>query len=160
MSNVITVIDYGVGNLFSVQNSLTFLGAQSCLVSQPDQLEAVDALLLPGVGAFRDAMARLVDSGLVEAIRAQAQKKPLLGICLGMQLLFDHGYEFGDTPGLGLIPGSVSKIDAGGQKLPHMGWNELRVVHPSPLSKGVSDGDYVYFVHSYCASTDDRYLCL
>lgn len=156
---MIGIVDYGVGNLFSVQNSFKRIGVQSAVVGSVEGLEAADALLLPGVGAYPDAMALLLASGLAECIKEQAAKKPLLGVCLGMQLLFDWGDEFTRTAGLGLIPGGVRRIEAGGLKLPHMGWNELCITAPSPLTEGLEDGDYVYFVHSYCAETDPRYIC-
>ena len=156
---MIGIIDYGVGNLFSVQNSLDYLGVETALVDTPAGLEAADGLLLPGVGAFPDAMAMLQKSGLVGSLKAQAEKKPLLGICLGMQLLFDTGYEFAETPGLGLIPGTVRLLEAPGLKIPHMGWNSLELTNPCPLTQGLKEGDYVYFVHSYAACTHPRYIC-
>lgn len=153
---MIAMIDYGAGNLFSVQNALDFLQVENCITADPQTLAVADALILPGVGAFPDAMQRLFASGLVPVIREQAQKKPLLGICLGMQLLFDKGYEFGETEGLGLIPGDVRRIEAGGFKVPHMGWNDLTVMHPCALTADTVDGDCVYFVHSYRAETPDE----
>lgn len=155
---MIAIIDYGAGNLFSVKNALDFLGVESQVTADPAALERADGLILPGVGAFPDAMAMLEQSGLVRVIREQAQKKPMLGICLGMQLLFETGYEFRETPGLGLIPGKVVKIDGGGLKIPHMGWNELKIPSPCPLTADTREGDSVYFVHSYRADTEDRYI--
>lgn len=155
---MIAIIDYGAGNLFSVKNALDFLGIESQVTADPAALERADGLILPGVGAFPDAMAMLEQSGLVRVIREQAQKKPMLGICLGMQLLFETGYEFRETPGLGLIPGKVVKIDGGGLKIPHMGWNELKIPSPCPLTADTREGDSVYFVHSYRADTEDRYI--
>ena len=156
---MIAIIDYGAGNLFSVKNALDYLHIETMITANPADLNAADGLILPGVGAFRDAMAMLNNSGFTEAIKQQtAAGKPLLGICLGMQMLFEKGYEFGETDGLGLIPGCVQLIDGGGLKIPHMGWNDLTVLHDCALSEGVQDGDYVYFVHSYRAETNDDYI--
>ncbi len=156
---MIGIIDYGAGNLFSVQNALEYLGAAHRLLRAPEELTSADGLILPGVGAFPDAMAMLDARGFSGALRREAAAgKPLLGICLGMQLLFETGFEFAETPGLGLIPGTVRRIDGGGLKIPHMGWNDLTVLHPCALSDGVRTGDYVYFVHSYRAETDARYI--
>lgn len=152
---MIAVIDYNVGNLFSVKNALDFIGESSEITSDAAVLEKADALILPGVGAFPDAMRELEKTGLIETIRAQAQKKPLLGICLGMQILFDTGFEFSECKGLGLIEGEVDKIPSGDLKIPHMGWNSLQFLNPCPLLDGVANGSYVYFVHSYMAFTDD-----
>ncbi|ADU26974.1 imidazole glycerol phosphate synthase subunit HisH [Ethanoligenens harbinense] len=155
---MIAVIDYNVGNLFSVKNALDFIGEESEITSDAAVMEKADALILPGVGAFPDAMRELEKTGLVGTIRAQAQKKPLLGICLGMQILFETGFEFEECKGLGLIEGEVDKIPAGDLKIPHMGWNSLRFLNPCPLLDGVEDGSFVYFVHSYMAFTDDKYI--
>lgn len=156
---MIAIIDYGAGNLFSVKNALDYLHIETMITANPADLNAADGLILPGVGAFRDAMTMLNNSGFTEAIKQQAAAgKPLLGICLGMQMLFEKGYEFGETDGLGLIPGCVQLIDGGGLKIPHMGWNDLTVLHDCALSEGVQDGDYVYFVHSYRAETNDDYI--
>lgn len=156
---MIAIIDYGAGNLFSVKNALDYLHIETMITANPADLDAADGLILPGVGAFRDAMTMLNNSGFTEAIKQQtAAGKPLLGICLGMQMLFEKGYEFGETDGLGLIPGCVQLIDGGGLKIPHMGWNDLTVLHDCALSEGVQDGDYVYFVHSYRAETNDDYI--
>ena len=156
---MIAIIYYGAGNLFSVKNALDYLHIETMITANPADLNAADGLILPGVGAFRDAMTMLNNSGFTEAIKQQATAgKPLLGICLGMQMLFEKGYEFGETDGLGLIPGCVQLIDGGGLKIPHMGWNDLTVLHDCALSEGVQDGDYVYFVHSYRAETSDDYI--
>lgn len=152
---MIAIIDYGAGNLFSVKNALDFLDAENMIADRPEALELADALILPGVGAFPDAMRRLHASGLETAIQAQAQKKPLLGICLGMQMLFDSSNEFEETAGLGLISGTVRRLAAGGLKIPHMGWNDLTVLHPCALTKGLKGGEFAYFVHSFAAQTDD-----
>lgn len=153
---MIAVIDYGAGNLFSVKNALDYIHADSVVTADPAVLAVADGLLLPGVGAFPDAMARLHATGLIPVIREQAERKPLLGICLGMQLLFEKGYEFSECDGLGLIPGIVRQIAADGRKIPHMGWNDLTIPHPCALTRQTNHGDFVYFVHSYCAETADE----
>lgn len=156
---MIHIIDYGAGNLFSVQNALNYLQIENKITANPADLADADGIILPGVGAFRDAMTMLNESGFTEAIKVQAAAgKPILGICLGMQMLFERGYEFGETDGLGLIPGNVVLIDGGGLKIPHMGWNDLTVLNDCPLSADVADGDYVYYVHSYRADTSDEYI--
>jgi glutamine amidotransferase len=149
---MIAIIDYGAGNLFSVQNALNFLGLPNTITRDADTLKKADGLILPGVGAFPDAMRMLKGSGLVDVIREEAVKKPFLGICLGMQLLFTDGYEFEHTDGLDLIPGSVERIRCP-YKIPHMGWNHLKLNGTSPLLAGVPEGSSVYFVHSYMANT-------
>ena len=155
----VTIIDYGLSNLLSVQHAFARFGAETLLTSDPAEVLRADALVLPGVGAFRDGMAGLEKLGLIEPIRQKAAAgTPLLGICLGMQMLFEKGYEFGETDGLGLIPGCVQRIDSGGLKIPHMGWNDLTVLHDCALSADVQDGDYVYFVHSYRAETSYDYI--
>lgn len=153
---MIAIVDYGAGNLFSVQNALAYLNITCCTTDDPAVLEICDGVILPGVGAFPEAMRRLHASGLVSIICEQAQKKPLLGICLGMQMLFERSYEFEETQGLGLIPGQVRLINSGGLKIPHMGWNDLTVLHPCALTEHSKNGDYVYFVHSYCVHTPDE----
>lgn len=147
---MIAVIDYGAGNLKSVTKALDHLGYANTIVSRPEELETADGMILPGVGAFPMCMAALRKSGMDQAILQQAEKKPLLGICLGMQMLLDSSTEMGGDQGLGLIPGTVEKIETN-LKLPHIGWNSLNIVNPNPLTAGLSDGDYVYFVHSFCA---------
>lgn len=143
------IIDYGAGNLFSVKNALDFLKIENKITNKAEDLRAADRLILPGVGAFPDAMRMLNESGLVDVIKQEAQKKPLLGICLGMQMLFEKGYEFAETEGLGLIKGSVKLMTPKNLAVPHMGWNELELNNPCKLlEKG---GEYVYFVHSYAA---------
>lgn len=145
------IIDYGAGNLFSVKNALDFLGIENKITKNADELRAADRLILPGVGAFPDAMRMLSESGLIEVIKSEAQKKPLLGICLGMQMLFERGYEFAETEGLGLISGSVKLMTPENLPIPHIGWNSLEFNEKCPLLEGCADGDYVYFVHSYAA---------
>jgi glutamine amidotransferase len=157
---MIVIIDYGAGNLFSVANALKFLGFESEISSDEGKLRDADKLILPGVGAFPDAMRMLRDSGLADVIREEAREKPFLGICLGMQLLFEKGYEFEETEGLGLIAGYVDKLVAPGKKIPHMGWDDIEIVHPCPLTEGTNSGDMVYFVHSYKAVTDERNIGL
>lgn len=147
---MIAVVDYGAGNLKSVTKALSYLGFAGEIVSDPSALEQADALILPGVGAFHKCMAALDRSGMTAEIKKQAEKKPLLGICLGMQMLLDSSTELGYTRGLGLIPGTVEKIETP-YKLPHIGWNSLKIINGNPLTAGLSDGDYVYFVHSFCA---------
>ncbi|MBR6873571.1 MAG: imidazole glycerol phosphate synthase subunit HisH [Ruminococcus sp.] len=154
---MIAIVDYGAGNIFSVKNALDFLGIESKLTSDISELEAADRIILPGVGAFPAAMEMLKKSGLAETVKAQAKVKPLLGICLGMQLLFDKSYEFEECQGLGLIKGYVDRITDPGLVIPHMGWNKLVYNHESPLFKGL-DESYVYFVHSYKAFCEDENL--
>ncbi len=154
---MITIIDYGAGNLFSVQNALNFLGVENNISSKVEDIVSADKLILPGVGAFPDAMKMLDEAGLTEVIKEQAKKKALMGICLGMQMLFDKSYEFGETEGLGLIPGTVELMHpAKDLVIPHIGWNSLEKNEPCKLLKSVNDGDYVYFVHSYAAVTDSK----
>lgn len=154
---MITIIDYGAGNLFSVQNALNFLGVENNISSKVEDIISADKLILPGVGAFPDAMKMLDEAGLTEVIKEQAKKKPLMGICLGMQMLFDKSYEFGETEGLGLIPGTVEFMHpANDLVIPHIGWNSLEKNEPCKLLESVNDGDYVYFVHSYAAVTDSK----
>ena len=147
---MIAIIDYGAGNIFSVKNALDYLGLPGELTADPEKIRKADALILPGVGAFPSAMQMLHDSGLTDVIREESHKKPFLGICLGMQLIFEKGYEFEECDGLGLVPGKVEKIEAPGMVIPHMGWNSLRICQPdSPLVQGLPDEPYMYFVHSY-----------
>lgn len=143
------IVDYGVGNLKSVVNAMGYLGLPTCVTSEAAELERADAVILPGVGAFPDAANRLRRAGLDDVLRTQAEKKPILGICLGMQLLFDRGEEVRPCAGLGLVPGRVAGIQTD-YKLPHIGWNSLRFQNGSPLFRGLDDGVYVYFVHSFC----------
>lgn len=156
---MITVIDYKMGNLHSVMNALSFLGIDANVSSDISDLRRADKLILPGVGAFPDAVAALKVSGLFDEIIAECRDgKHLLGICLGMQLLFDESLEFRANKGLGLIPGRVVPIDAQGLKIPHMGWNSLTHHRADKLIEGVNNGDYVYFVHSFRADTPDEYI--
>lgn len=150
---MIAILDYGVGNLFSLRSSLSCLGLESKLTADPGELRAADRIILPGVGAFGDAMDKLKDTGLVPLIREESQKKPLLGICLGMQLLFDESCEYGRHEGLGFVPGRIASLTEDLEdkrlKVPHIGWNALRIVRDDPLFKYVRDGEYVYYVHSF-----------
>ena len=152
---MIAIVDYGVGNLFSLRSSFAAIGADVTVTADAAALRAADKIVLPGVGAFADAAEKLRASGLGEAVKSEAaQGKPLLGICLGMQLLFEKSYEYGEHAGLGLIPGSVvpiADVVPADYKIPHMGWNALRFEKESPLFKYIRAGDCVYFVHSYHA---------
>ena len=155
---MIAVIDYGAGNIFSVKNALDYLGCENRLTKSTEDIKNADGIILPGVGAFPWAMKMLNESGLVDTIKEEAKKKPFLGICLGMQLLFDKGYEFEECDGLGLIPGHVDRIEEPDLVIPHMGWNKLEKNHDCPLLEGLSDNEYVYFVHSYKAFCEDDNL--
>lgn len=152
---MIAIVDYGVGNLFSLASSLKSLGFAPEVTANPDRLRAAERMILPGVGAFGDAKAKLDATGLVPVLREESQKKPLLGICLGMQLLFDRGFEYGEHDGLGFIPGVVNSLKPDlndrSLKVPHMGWNSLRIRRDDPLFKYFQDGEYVYYVHSFYA---------
>ncbi len=152
---MIALVDYGVGNLFSLKCSFAAIGEEVEVVSDLDGLSRADKIILPGVGAFGDAAEKLCKTGLDKVILEQvANGKPLMGICLGMQLLFDEGYEYGIHKGLGLIPGKVKPISQAipkDFKIPHIGWNELHFPKESKLFKGIKEGDFVYFVHSFYA---------
>lgn len=153
---MIGIIDYGMGNLSSVANALDYLNVSNHLLEFPDQMVDCEQIILPGVGAFGRAMENLQAGGWVPALNAWAEDgRPLLGICLGMQLLVDESTEFGLTKGLGLIPGRVDLMKPDGLVVPHMGWNSLSVLQPHPLLAGAVDGDDVYFVHSF-ALQDNR----
>ena len=157
---MIAIVDYGVGNLFSLNSSLEMIGAESIVTADEAVLRSADKILLPGVGAFEDAAKKLRESGLAELLKELAgQGKPLLGICLGMQMLFEKSYEYGEHKGLGLIPGSVRPIRdviPADYKIPHIGWNALHFRQENPLFNYVQEGDCVYFVHSfYAADCDD-----
>ena len=160
---MIAIVDYGVGNLFSLKSSFAAVGAETLVVSDAAGLQAADKLILPGVGAFGDAAAMLRESGLAEPLLEEAAAgKPLLGICLGMQLLFTEGLEYGTHRGLDLIPGTVRPIAdviPAGLKIPHIGWNALELTAPEdPILRAVKPGDCVYFVHSFFADTESRYV--
>lgn len=153
---MVAIVDYGVGNLFSLKSSFAAIGADAVVTDDAKVLEAADCILLPGVGAFEDSIKKLHDSGLDTVLKQLASSgKPLMGICLGMQLLFEKSYEYGIHQGLGLIKGEVRPIrDVApvNLKVPHIGWNALDIKRDSPLLKNVKSGDCVYFVHSYYAT--------
>ena len=159
---MIAIIDYGVGNLFSLSSSLRAVGAEVVVTDDREILKKADRLILPGVGAFADAAAKLRAGGLDGFVREQAASgKPLLGICLGMQLLFEKSYEFGEHQGLGLIPGEIVPMQGtipADLKIPQIGWNRLALKGESPLFQHIQSGDHVYFVHSYYASGCDPYV--
>ncbi len=159
---MIAVVDYNMGNLRSVQNAFSKLGCEVRIVKDPDLISNYDKLILPGVGAFGDAMEHLKSCGMDEAIKEFANSgKPLLGICLGMQLLLESSDEFGEHKGLALIPGIVRKFDKAlfstPLKIPHMGWNELFIKRDNPLFKDLPQEFYLYFVHSYHAKCDEEF---
>ncbi len=159
---MIAIIDYGVGNLFSLKSSLAAIGYEAVVTSDKREIAGADKILLPGVGAFEDAASKLRKSGMADLVKEQAAAgKPLLGICLGMQLLLEKSYEYGEHEGLGLIPGSVRPIAPvidPGLKIPHIGWNPLIFRKPSSLYRYIREGDCVYFVHSYYAADCDPYV--
>lgn len=161
---MIAIIDYGVGNIFSLECSFKYIGADAVLTSDKDVIARADRIVLPGVGAFGDAAKKLADSGLWNTVIEESSKKPLLGICLGMQMLLGKSYEFGEHKGLGLIPGEVvpiADVITKDYKIPQIGWNPL--IFPkdkpkSPIFEYTNEGDCVYFVHSYYAKTDAKSL--
>ncbi|MBR6650401.1 MAG: imidazole glycerol phosphate synthase subunit HisH [Clostridia bacterium] len=149
---MVAIIDYGVGNLFSLRSSLSFIGVDAVVTGDPDVIAASDKIILPGVGAFEDAANKLRQSGLDKVIYEEVEKgKKLLGICLGMQMLFEESHEYGVHKGLGLIKGKVLPLAdvVGDLKVPHIGWNSLSLKKESKLYKYVNQGDFVYFVHSF-----------
>ncbi len=159
---MIAIVDYGVGNLFSLRSSFKAIGADAVFTSDEKIIRSADRIILPGVGAFEDAARKLKETGLGEVVVSEVKKgKPLLGICLGMQLLFEKSYEFGCHEGLSLIPGNIvsfeGRIDKD-LKIPEIGWNELRLNKDSVLYKGFKGGEFVYFVHSYFADCDSKYV--
>ncbi len=154
---MVAIVDYGVGNLFSLKSSFEMIGAETVVTSEKSVLEKADRIILPGVGAFEDAARKLRESGLGDAVKAEAAKgKPVMGICLGMQLLFDKSFEYGEHEGLGLIKGEIRPIGdviPKGLKIPHIGWNALNFGDKKhEIFKYLKDGDFVYFVHSYYAA--------
>ena len=150
MKHLTAIVDYGVGNLRSIANAMDYLGMDTAVTADAGALERADAIILPGVGAFPDAAEKLRAADLDRALLAQAEKKPVLGICLGMQLLLDEGEEVRPCRGLSLVPGRVERIPTG-LKLPHIGWNSLSFQNDAPLFRGLPEVAWVYFVHSYCA---------
>ena len=159
---MIAIIDYGVGNLFSLSCSFSYIGKEVTITGDPNQIRRADKLILPGVGAYSDAAKKLRDTGLASILKEEAMRgKDIMGICLGMQLLFDESHEYGINPGLGLIPGAVEPLRnhiTPGLKIPHIGWNSLDIKRESKLLKYVKNGDFVYFVHSYFAKTDPDFI--
>ena len=153
---MIAIVDYGVGNLFSLKSSLDMVGAECIITSDENVIRNADKIILPGVGAFRDARRKLSESGLDKVIIDEAKNgKPLLGICLGMQMLFEKSYEYGEYEGLGLIKGEIKPIAdviGEGLSIPHIGWNPLIFKKETPIFKYLKEGDCVYFVHSYYAA--------
>ncbi|SHH87771.1 imidazole glycerol phosphate synthase subunit HisH [Clostridium grantii] len=153
---MIAIIDYGMGNLMSVQNALDFLKIESVITNDEDVILNSDGIILPGVGAFPDAIEHIKSIGMDKVLRkAVDEGKPLLGICLGMQLLFEKGYEVKECDGLGFLKGKIVKLDID-YKVPHMGWNSLNYDKKSPILKDVKEGSFVYFVHSYYAEIEEE----
>lgn len=156
---MIAIVDYGVGNLFSLESSLKAIGVKAAVTASAEDLSRASGIILPGVGAFGDAAAKLAEGGLDTTLKTLAAAgKPLMGICLGMQLLFEKSYEYGEHEGLGLIKGEVKPLadKVKGLKIPHMGWNSLEIATPCTLLKNTNNGDYVYFVHSFYAECADK----
>lgn len=159
---MIAIIDYGVGNLFSLCSSFKAIGADICVTGDEEVIKSADKIILPGVGAFRDAAEKLTALGLDKVVKEQAALgKPIMGICLGMQMLFEKSYEYGEYEGLGLLKGQVIGMDGTipeNLKIPHIGWNALHFKGENPLFKYIKEGDCVYFVHSYYADNCDESL--
>ncbi|MBE6717992.1 MAG: imidazole glycerol phosphate synthase subunit HisH [Ruminococcaceae bacterium] len=160
---MIAIIDYGVGNLFSLKSSLACVGADAIVTNDAETIKSAEKIILPGVGAFKDASDKLFSSGLADVVISEANNgKPLLGICLGMQMLFEKSYEYGESKGLGLLKGEIkplSDVIDKNLKIPHIGWNSLKFHgEKSPLFKYINENDYVYFVHSFFASGCDDSL--
>ena len=151
----LVIVDYGAGNLRSVAKAVAHVGGQPLITTNPRDVAAAEALIVPGVGAAADTMRNLHDHGLVEPIRDYiASGRPFLGVCMGQQVLFDVSEEGGEHPCLGVLPGRVVRLPAG-LKVPHMGWNQVRIVRPHPIFEGILDGSYFYFVHSFYPQPDD-----
>ena len=177
-SRSVAIVDYGLGNLFSIQQACKHVGLEAQCTDSPDLIEASDAVILPGIGAFATAMTRLNDLGLADVLRSVVDSgKPTMGICLGMQLLFERSYEFGRHDGLGLLPGEVVPLSPSRDdtqtnskkvvKVPQVGWNRISLPDNAERSdwdnsslRSLKDGCYMYFVHSYCVQTDDMKSCL
>ena len=151
----IAIVDYGAGNLMSVHHTLDYLGYENKIAASADVIENAAGVILPGVGAFPDAMAALEHSGLTEAVLKAAKEKPFLGICLGMQMLFEESDEVRPCRGLGLLPGRIERIETS-LKLPQIGWNALDILRPNAMTEGLENGSYVYFVHSFMAKPSDE----
>lgn len=156
MSTKIGIIDYGMGNLHSVKNAMTYIGCDVFISDDKTELSKANGLILPGVGAFPDAMNKLKSNKMDDYVKNIMKELPLMGICLGMQLLFDKGYEFEECDGLGIISGDVIKIKSDKLKIPHIGWNELTYIHNSPLIENIRLKSQVYFVHSYKTIVHNR----
>ncbi len=156
------IVDYGVGNLYSLKSSFAFIGEEVTVTSKKEEIEKADKIILPGVGAFGDAMAKLRASGLDKVLIERAKAGvPIMGICLGMQLLFEKSYEYGEHEGLGLIKGEIrpiSEVIPKDYKIPHIGWNALKFEKESKLFKYIKEGDFVYFVHSYYGANCDSVI--
>lgn len=153
---MIAIIDYDAGNIKSVENALLSLGIDNTVTSDPEVIRAADRVILPGVGAFGDAMRKLEERNLVDVIREVSQEKPFLGICLGLQLMFDSSEEAPGVKGLSLLPGRIVRIpEGGGRKIPHIGWNDLHFPKTTRLFRDIPEESYVYFVHSYYLQADD-----
>ena len=159
---MVAIVDYGVGNLFSLESSFAAIGAEVTVTADPAVLKAADQIILPGVGAFEDAAKKLRATGLDKVLKElTAAGKPLMGICLGMQMLFEKSYEYGEHQGLGLIPGNVvpiADVIPADLKIPHIGWNALHIQRDCPLWRYIQPEDCVYFVHSYYAAQCDDYV--
>ena len=157
---MVVIIDYGVGNLFSLSSSFRAIGVNTVISGDEGVIASADKLILPGVGAFGDASKKLAESGLDKVIKQRVKKGvPILGVCLGMQLLFEKSFEYGEHDGLALLKGEIVPLNLPKEyKIPHIGWNALKIKKQTPLLKYVDDGDYVYFVHSYCAKNCDDSL--
>ena len=155
---MVAIIDYDAGNIRSVEKAVRYLGKEVTVTSEPEEILAADRVILPGVGAFGDAMKRLHDMGLVEVIRQVADRgTPFLGICLGLQLLFEKSEESPGVPGLGLLQGEILRLpELPGLKVPHIGWNSLKYPNPGRLFRGIPEDSYVYFVHSYYLKAQDE----
>ena len=160
---MIAIVDYGVGNIFSLYSSFKYIGAEVILTSDPEEIKKADKIILPGVGAFADAAKKLYESGLAEVVVEEVKNgKPLLGICLGMQMLFERSFEYGEHKGLGLIKGDIVSMEGvvpANYKIPHIGWNGLHFSADKPkneLFKYINENDCVYFVHSYFATNCDE----
>ena len=160
---MIAIVDYGVGNIFSLYSSFKYIGAEVVLTSDPDEIKKADKIILPGVGAFADAAKKLRDSGLADVVVKEVKNgKPLLGICLGMQMLFERSFEYGEHQGLGLIKGDIVSMEGvvpANYKIPHIGWNGLHFPTDkakSPIFKYINENDCVYFVHSYFGTNCDE----
>ena len=161
---MIAIVDYGVGNLFSLKSSLDMIGAKAFVTGETEEIKNAEKIILPGVGAFGDAAKKLRDTGLFDVIKEEAAKgKPIMGICLGMQMLFEKSYEYGEHEGLGLIKGEIRPIEGvipKELKIPHIGWNALKFTKDSKLFKYIKDGDFVYFVHSYYGAECDSVIAV